>query len=274
MSASKTKSLTIDFWNGNRSEVRQNHEKNILEAVLEATSKQFGDFDILESREEYTGEEESSALTQKNHDLLITIAGNQKFNTEEVILIPRPLARNILGYRILIINRKDQVKFNEVNTSKIKSLAQGIPKTWSDADIFRSNGYKVREEGHFDDIFERLATKQFDYVTFGINEVKSVFNQKVMSSDKLIIEDQLIFFYPFPLVFYVNPKQKSLAKRIEKGLEIIEGNGTLDNIFKAHYGSLTRGLNLKNRDLFCLENPLTPKKFANLEPDLDFIHHN
>jgi hypothetical protein len=271
MSATQAKPSTIDFWNGNRSEVRQNHEKHILEAVLEATSKQFGDFEILENRDDYPGEEESLAFTQKNHDLLVTIAGNQKFNVEDVILIPQPLAKNILGYRVCIINKKDHDKFKEAKTSKIKKLIQGIPRTWSDADIFRSNGYEVKEEGHFDDIFQRLSANRFDYITFGINEVESIYNQKVISSDELIIEDKLLFFYPFPLVFYVNPKQKSLANRIEKGLQIITANGTLDNIFKIHYGNLTRGLNLKNRHLFSLKNPLTPKKFNELKPDLNLI---
>ena len=260
--------LVVDFWNGNRSEIRQDHEREVLEAILGATSTEFGAWKITESRKEYPGDEESKAFSQKNHDVFVTIAGNQKFNDDEVIVIHKPLAKNLLGYRIPIINQKDALKFPKTSEAKIKQLTQGIPETWSDADIFRHNDFAVSEEGTFDDIFDRLAKDNFDYTTFGANEVKSIFENRASRIEGLSIEDDLMFFYPFPLVFYVNPNQEKLAQRIEKGLSAIGENGTLDEIFEDYYGSLVEDLNLKKRQLIQLENPFIPKEFADLKPDM------
>ena len=164
--------IEIDFWNGNRSEIRQLYEREILEAVLKSTIKKHGDFNIKESFAEYPGTQESHVFSEKNHHLFVTVAGNQKFANEEKIVISKPIAKNLLGYRILIIKTNDVEKFKDVSDNQIlKKYAQGIPETWSDAEIFRFNNFNVIEEGTFDTIFEQLSNGKFDYVTFGANEV-------------------------------------------------------------------------------------------------------
>jgi hypothetical protein len=183
-------------------------------------------------------------------------------------MISKPLARNLLGYRILIINEKDTFRFKEANSKDIKQLKLGIPETWSDASIFRINKFKVNEKGSFDDVFKRLVSGEFDYTTFGANEVESIFKKRASQHADLSIENSLMFFYPFPLVFYVNPKQPQLAVRIEKGLKNIEKNGILNGIFDSYYKVLLEDLNLKHRKIITLNNPLIPDEFAHLKPDL------
>jgi hypothetical protein len=183
-------------------------------------------------------------------------------------MISKPLARNLLGYRILIIKKKDTFKFEESNSEDIKQLKLGIPETWSDTSIFRTNKFKVSEKGSFDDVFNRLVSGEFDYTTFGANEVESIFRNRASQHSNLSIENSLIFFYPFPLVFYVNPKQPQLALRVEKGLKNIENNGILNGIFDSYYKVLLEDLNLKHRKIITLNNPLIPDEFADLKPDL------
>ena len=186
-------------------------------------------------------------------------------------MISKPLARNLLGYRILIIKEKDTFKFKEANSKDIKQLTLGIPETWSDADIFRTNEFKVCEKGSFDGIFNRLVSGEFDYTTFGANEVESIFKNRASQHPDLSIENSLMFFYPFPLVFYVNPKQPQLAMRVEKGLENIENNGILSGIFNSYYRLLIEDLNLKHRKIISLNNPLIPDEFSDLKPDLRLL---
>lgn len=261
--------ITIDFWNGNRSAIRQQYEREVLEAVLNATITEFGDFKITETLTEYPGIQESLVFKEKNHHLFVTIAGNQKFKDDDMIVIAKPIAKNLLGYRIPIIQKKDAEKFRAISASEqLKELAHGIPETWSDATIFRHNGYKVTEEGDFDDVFERLVSGNFDYTAFGANEVRSVFENRAFKHETLSIETNLMLFYPFPLVFYVNPDMPDLAKRIDVGLEAIIKSGELDAIFDRYYANIVQVLNLESRTLFLLENPLIPKEFADLKPDL------
>ena len=260
----------VDLWNGNRSEIRQVYEKEVLTAVLKATEDDYGPWEMTESLDEYPGDEEALVFSEYGHDLFVTIAGNQKFSEDDMIVIPKPMTKNLLGYRVPIIREDDSGTFEAIGTrEEAQQLTNGIPETWSDAVIFRENGYQVSEEGDFDDIFERLENGRFDYTAFGANEVLSIYENRASKIDGLVIDQNIMFFYPFPLVFYVNPDLPDLADRVEEGMQRIIDSGELDSIFNSYYGDIVEKLNLENRILFVLDNPLIPDEFRDLKPDLD-----
>ncbi|WP_194975965.1 type 2 periplasmic-binding domain-containing protein [Aquiflexum lacus] len=264
------KTTTVSFWNGNRSEARQVYERQVLKAVLEATEAAWGAWEIEETLEEYPGNQESLVFAEKGHDLFVTVAGNQKLKEGEMIVIPQPLTKNLLGYRLLIIRAEDVGLFAGISVpEELQKLEHGIPETWSDATVFRHNGYNVVEKGNFDDIFDRLQNKRFDYSTFGANEVLGVYENRASKREGLIIDQNILLFYPFPLVFYVNPNLPKLAERIEQGLQNITSSGKLDAIFNAHYGKITAQLNLNSRRIFVLDNPLLPDEFRYMGPNLE-----
>jgi hypothetical protein len=259
----------IEFWNGNRSEARQIYERQVLHALLDATLGQYGPWKMTESLAEYPGAEESLVFTEKGHDLFVTIAGNQKFGEDDRIVVPYPLTRNLLGYRVAIIRETDADRFSAIDTpEEVRQLIHGIPETWSDATIFRHNGYEVAEEGDFEDIFDRLAAGRFDYSAYGANEVLGVFENRASKREGLIIDENLLFFYPFPLVFYINPERADLGERIEVGLKRIMQSGELEAIYNQHYGNIVGDLRLDERKIIILENPLIPDEFRDLAPDL------
>ncbi len=260
----------IKFWNGNRSEARKVYERKVLDAIMEATKAEWGPWQIEENLDEYPGDEESQVFKEKGHDLFVTIAGNQKFKEDDMIVIPLLLTKNLLGYRVPIIREEDAGLFSQIRKAEdLRKLKHGIPMTWSDAGIFRHNGYNVVEDGSFDDIFERLQSGLFDYCSFGANEVLGVFENRASRHEGLIIDKNLLLFYPFPLVFYVNPQLPRLAERIEYGFQKIIASGQLDSIFNHHYGIIVEQLNLDKRVLITLDNPLIPDGFRYLKPDLD-----
>lgn len=258
---------TIKFWNGNKTPSRQQYEREILDAALKATATK-GPYAIEESRTEYPlAEDEASVFRSKGFDIFGTVAGNQKLANEQKILIPLPLMKGILGYRILIVRKADAQKFAAIKSAgELKKLRMGIPSTWADAGLFRHNGYPVVEKGSFDDLFQRLENNEFDYVTFGANEVTGVFTERAAKSGKLVIEPSLLVYYPFPLVFYVNPQQPAVADRITEGVKTISTNGELDKIFNRYYGDVLGQLNLPTRTRITLENPILPKEMANFKP--------
>lgn len=259
----------IDFWNGNRSEIRQDYERQVLEEILTATESEYGSWEIEEDLTEYPGMEEATVFNEKGHHLFVTIAGNQKFNDDDMIVINKPLAKNLLGYRVPIIREEDSETFNSIQTPEdLQQLQHGIPSDWSDATIFRHNGYNVVEEGDFDDIFDRLESGRFDYSAYGANEVQGVYENRASKRNGLVIESNILLFYPFPLVFYVNPDMPELAERVELGLQRMTESGVLDNIFEEYYADIVNELNMDQRILFTLENPLIPDEFSDLEPGL------
>lgn len=248
--------MKLKFWSGNRTEIRKNYEREILMAVLKATENEFGVYAIDEDTVELPGDEEAKAFSEKDYDVLVTVFGNRKFDKQDLFIIEKPLAKNLLGYRIPIVHSGVLDQFNsQAEVSNLKKLVHGIPNTWNDVQIFEENGYSVLEKGSLDDLFERLANKEFDYTTFGANEVISVFEARATTFNNLTLVNDLMFYYPFPLVFCVNPKHKSLTKRLAVGLESIENNGKLDAIFNSFYATLIENLKLNDREVIQLNNP-------------------
>jgi ABC-type amino acid transport substrate-binding protein len=261
---------TIKLWNGNKTPSRQTYEREVLEAALTATKKQHGTWELIEDKTDYPlAEDEASVFREKGFDIFGTVAGNAKLASEKKILIPMPLMKGLLGYRILIIRAEDKAKFAAIKSAEqLQELRMGIPSTWADAELFRHNGYKVEEKGSFNDLFLRLENNEFDYVTFGANEITGVFCERAARSGKLAIDSSLLVFYPFPLVFYVNPENETLAQRVKSGLQIISANGELDVIFNRYFAEDLKAVNLPARTMIQLKNPILPAEMANFKPAL------
>lgn len=260
----------IKLWNGNKTQSRQQYEREVLEAVLDATVASHGQWQLQENLTDYPlAADEASVFRSKGFDIFGTVAGNAKLADEKKTLIPLPLMKGLLGYRILIIRAEDKAKFAAIKSAQqLQKLRMGIPKTWADAELFRHNGYQVEEKGNFDDLFERLENNEFDYVTFGANEVSGVFSERAAASGKLVVESSLVVFYPFPLVFYVNPDNKILAERVTSGLQAISRNGVLDTIFKRYFAADLTAVNVPARTMISLKNPILPSEMADFKPAL------
>ena len=256
----------IDLWSGCRTTFRRVYEREVLEAALEATKDEYGNWVIVEHTQDYHGDRESLTFREYGHDLFATIAGNRKMADERKIVVYTPIQNGLLGYRSLIIREEDRVKFSAIHCEEeLKKLQVGIPDSWSDAEFFRCNGFNVVERGTYDDIFQRLHNREFDFTALGINEIHSVFLEKAEEVKGLAMVDHIMIYYPLPLLFYVNPDAPELAERIDKGMKIISENKTMDNIFISHNKDILDSLNLSGRKLIRLENPILPKEMADFE---------
>jgi ABC-type amino acid transport substrate-binding protein len=160
-------------------------------------------------------------------------------------------------------------KFAQINTpQQLQALPIGIPKTWADAALFRYNQYKVIEQGTLDNLFLLLKNGTFDYVALGVNEIEEIFKHRVVSMGGISIEPSLMLYYPFPLVFYINPNNSVLAERIDKGLKLIVTNGEHDALFSHHHGDVAERLHLRSRKIFTLTNPILPTAMADFSASL------
>lgn len=265
--SSNTQMTTIKFWNGNKSSSRQSYEREVLDAVLAATRKGYGNIPVQEDQTDYPDPEDEAGIFRiKEFDLFGTVAGNPKLAGEKKSLIPHPMMKGLLGYRILIVRAEDQEKFAAISqATDLQNQAMGIPFGWADAELFRRNGYEVVEAGGFDELFANQLKKKFAYTTFGANEIENVFGERAASLGGLAIDQSLLLYYPFPLVFYVNPENLELVSRMNLGMQIIVKNGELDKIFERHFGNLAARLQLNERNIIHLENPLLPAELRNFK---------
>jgi ABC-type amino acid transport substrate-binding protein len=130
--------------------------------------------------------------------------------------------------------------------------------------LFRKNNYPVVEKGSIQDIFQRLKRGECDYVTFGANEVLSVYETLAKPQGGLVIAPGVKLYYPFALIFYINPKQEKLVDRITKGLKIFQSLGQFNDFFDMHYRFVVEQLSLSSRSTITLENPALPAQLSGI----------
>lgn len=257
----------IRFWNGNKSQVRQQYEL----AVMEQVSKTLPDrtYQVINDLTELPKAEQEGNVLNGQADVLVTVAGNGKFAGQPKIAIDTPIAKGLLGHRLLIVKRQRLNEFVGVTKlTDLQDLRLGIPATWVDAELFRRNDCKVVERGSFDELFERLKRDEFDYVALGANEILDVYQTMIKPEDDLVIHPNLLLYYPFPLVFYVAANQLDLADYISRGIETIAHNGELNRCFDDFYGAAVEQLKLQQRHVIHLRNPFLDGALAKYQSPL------
>ncbi len=269
MSVRATAKETIEFWNGNKTAARQQYELKLLDAALAASRQKYGDYHISEDVTELSASQESAVFRAHQADVFVTVAGNPKLKNEQKIIVTHPLMKGLLGYRLLIVRQQDLNKFAAIqNAASFKQLSMGIPQGWADADLFRHNGYAVVEGGTYATLFDSLAAKKFDYVALGANEIETAFKNRAETYKAFSIEPSKLLYYPFALVFYVNPNRPELATRLRDGLHVIEQSGEAERLFKEATGDIINRLHLLERKIFRLENPILPAEMADFQATL------
>jgi ABC-type amino acid transport substrate-binding protein len=114
-------------------------------------------------------------------------------------------------------------------------------------------------EGQYGQLFKMLSAKRFDIFPRGAGEIQYEFDRNAADNPDLAIEKNLLIYYPFPYYFFFNRADTALKKRIETGLRIMIKDGSFDQIFNKYYREVIERLNLKNRRVIRLNNPLLPK---------------
>ena len=202
--------------------------------------------------------------------MLVSVAGNQKFLGKRTTIIEIPVCRGILGHRLLVIQKKHAQRFSDIShIEQLQEMTIGIPDTWADADLFRKNGFKVAEKGSLEDIFTRLLAQQFDYIALGANEIESLFENLGDLKKELLIEQNILIYYPLPLVFYVHPDKAELANAIKSGLQTAIADGEHTLLFEMHHPRIVDRLALLTRKKFYLDNPYLPDSLKHFRPEFE-----
>ncbi len=99
-----------------------------------------------------------------------------------------------------------------------------------------------------------LALKRFDCLALGANEVRNIFDEKKLAYPTLAMDQHLLIYYNFPIYFYISNKTPKLAQRMQSGLRKLQQSGEFYRLFYRHHGKKLAELNLKNRNIICLES--------------------
>lgn len=167
--------------------------------------------------------------------------------------------KGLLGYRIFIIRREDQYKFDHINNlDALKQLKAGQGTTWSDTYVLKAAGLPVVTTTKYKNLFPMLDGGRFDYFPRGIFEPWS--ELPTWSQYPLSVESHLMIHYPSAFYFFVNKNNKALADLIARGFELSLADNSYDEFF---YSSpvIANALllsNFSNRLTLEIGNPAMP----------------
>lgn len=177
----------------------------------------------------------------------------------EALPIRIPLYRGLLGYRIFIIRKGEQARFDNIDSiEKMKSLTFGQGTDWTDTLVLEASNLNVVKTRKYENLFHMLEGGRFDAFPRGVHEPWQELEQQPELD--LSIEKNLAFIYRMPMYFFVRKDNVALAKTIEQGLLKAIADGSFGKFF---FGSqmikdvLTKA-GLEHRKIFYLENPALP----------------
>ncbi|HEY6529694.1 MAG TPA: diguanylate cyclase [Cellvibrionaceae bacterium] len=173
-----------------------------------------------------------------------------------------PVLKGLLGYRILIINKKNQYKFSQVKTlDDLKQFTFGQGKTWTDTKILQANGFKVTTINKYPGLFYMVEGERFDAFPRGVNEPFGELVQRPNMPD-LAVEETILLVYRMPFYIFVSRDNPKLGNDIEEGLNKAVADGSFDKIFysEPNIKDVLDKANMKNRRIFNLNNPFLTKE--------------
>lgn len=179
---------------------------------------------------------------------------------EQLMPIRICIFKGLLGYRVLMIKKGTQPRFNDIRTIEdLRKVSLGQGRFWADTSVLTANGLKVVKVVKYESLFFMLDGDRFDGFPRGAHEPWSEIQR--YSKLDLDVEKNLLLSYTNPFYFFVSKSNTELAKNIERGLRIAIEDGSFEEYFmndptvKAAF----QQANLKNRIIIPLNNPSLPK---------------
>ena len=228
----------------------------LLTMALEASKADNEVIDIVFSPRDHSQARWINMLQNDKSNFVIWTM-TDKEREQQLRPIRVPLFKGIFGYRVVLIRKQEQARFDQVKT--VHDLAKflgGQGTHWPDTPILQANGLRLSTAETTESLFRMMGAKRFDYFPRGISEAWFELLQRTDSN--LAVEENILLYYPSAIYFFVNKENEGLAQRIEKGMEILIDNGAFDKFFYNH-PRVSSGLeNIKNRRIIHLNNPYLP----------------
>ncbi|MBK8187004.1 MAG: diguanylate cyclase [Cellvibrio sp.] len=171
------------------------------------------------------------------------------------------LFKGLLGYRVLMIKKGTQHKFDGIKTIEdLRRVSLGQGTMWADTNVLVANDLNVVKAMKYEGLFFMLDGDRFDGFPRGIHEPwGEIASRPALALD---VEQTLLLSYPNVYYFFVNKDNKELAEALEKGFRIALEDGSFDE-YLLNDPDIKAALpkaNLKDRIIIPLKNPSLPPK--------------
>ncbi|MDM7860010.1 amino acid ABC transporter substrate-binding protein [Alteromonas sp. ASW11-36] len=201
---------------------------------------------------------QGKSLRQLRENRSVNVVWSMTDAQRETDLLPIriPIHKGLIGWRVFIIHRDKQRAFSAIQS--LAALQRYIPvqgEDWPDTKILQSNGFDVESVTQYLDNFNLITRFQADFFPRSVVEINMELAMDNIDPE-LVLEESLAIHYPAAMYFFVNRTNPTLAKLIETGLQRAIEDGSFDQLFLLNYQPVLEQLNIPNRRVFELENPL------------------
>jgi len=234
----------------------------LLSMALEKTEKDFGPYQLkkqfrMSSRDRGLLELEKGEIVN-----VLTVPTRPEWE-QKALPIRISIHKDLLDYRVLLIDRTKQSMFSEIHTYEdLKQLRFGLMPQWTTTLILKDLGFKIVDSAYYEGLFGMLMRGRFDAFIRGLSEVYQELSIHKNEFPNLMIEPNLALHLPMPVYFFVSPKNPRLHRRIETGLRRMQADGSFEVLFDAYHEAKAKD-DLKNRRIIYIPNPYSKGPLAN-----------
>ena len=241
---------------------RNQYGLRVLLAALDHTREHWGDYEVKPSAP-MPGKHRIYVLEHGEGGVNIGLFVNHAGLDHRLIPVRIPIDRGMLGYRVLVIRTTEQPRFDAIaSLDDLKAIRFGLLDWWEDVPIMRDAGLAVVPGTSFEGLFHMLKAHRFDALSRGAGEVEPEMADRRTAFPGLAIERHLLLHYPMPVYFWFPATQdgRDRAERVREGLQAMERDGSLAELFLDEFGPMIRDLDLDHRHVIELPNPLLDGK--------------
>ena len=240
---------------------KQEYYIAVLTLALEESKAEYGDFRLHAIPIEMA-QGRTSIMVEHNTNIDVVWRMTSTDLEQKLAPVYVPLLKGLMGYRIGIIRRGEQEKFNKsLTVEQLKKIPFGQGYDWPDTKILEMSHFNVVKGGSHQ-LLDMLIRNRFDYFPRALHEPW----HEISPDGALVVEQNWLIKYHSPLYFFVNKENSRLQQRLAFGLERAVENGKFDQLFNEH--PITRDIikkaNLPNRRVVELHNPLLSPQSAEL----------
>ena len=149
---------------------RSQYYFNLLELALEKTENSHGPYEMIPADSLTQRQALKAVNTGRGLDVVHTMTTKAR----ELVLkpVPVPLAKGLIGMRLLMVREEDVDAFSGVSNKKdLRGYTFGQGHDWPDTEILEKNSLQVITSKKYEDLFGMLERGRFDAFPRAVYEI-------------------------------------------------------------------------------------------------------
>lgn len=196
-------------------------------------------------------------LSGERSELDMVWSMTSRSREQAIVPLRVPLDRGLLGWRVALIRSEDLNQWQKVpSLAELSIRRAGQGQHWPDAEILRANGLEVVTALGARQLLDMLHKRRIDYFPRSVLEVQGELDTN--RPLQLTVAPGFVLRYPAASYVFLSTRLRDLAAPLTRALESLVHDGSLDRVFRRHFQARLAVLELAQRQVFSLKNPLLP----------------